>query len=111
MQVIHKKIPNSYNNEVEYVSQPLKCSYNFHVDDCDANINLGLVDLSYLSVFNDFDETVTYDRDMLHGRIIDDLSMSEINSTTAGNHKSTLGTCINDLENDTGAYTNFTPTK
>ena len=51
--------------------------------------------------FNDFDETVTCVRDMFHGRIIDDFSMTTIDSTTADNHESTLGTGTNDLEDDT----------
>ena len=58
-----------------------------------------------MSIFNDFDETVIYDWDMFHGRIMDDFSMTAVNSTTVDNHKSTLCTGTNDLEDDTGAHT------
>ena len=46
----------------------LKCSYNYHRDDCNGIMTLGLADVSYISIFNEFDDT---DRDMFHGRIID----------------------------------------
>ena len=72
------------------------------MDDCDEIMNLGLADVSYMSIFNDFDETVTHDRDMFHGRIIDYISMITIDSTTADNHECNLGTGTNDLENDNG---------
>ena len=79
-------------------------SYNHHVDDCDEIVNLGLADMS---VFNVFDETVTYDKSIFHGRIIDDFSVLTIDSTTADNHENTLGTGTNDLENDAGASTSI----
>ena len=68
----------------------LKYSYNYYMDDCDENMNLGLADVLYMSIFNDFDRTVTYDKDMFHGRIIDDFSMVTIDSTTTDNHNSTF---------------------
>ena len=49
-------------------------------------MNLGLADASYMSVFNDFDETVAYGKDMLHGRIIDHFSMLTVDFITADNH-------------------------
>ena len=48
--------------------QYLKCSYNYHMDNCDEIMTLGLADVSYMSIFNDF-QTVTYGKDMFHGRI------------------------------------------
>ena len=69
--------------------------------------DLGLADVSYMSIFNDFDETVTYDKYMFRGRIIDDFSMITIGSTTADNHECTLCTGTNDLEGDTGTHTNL----
>ena len=98
---------NSEEDEYEYVFQSLKFSYNCHVDDCDEIMTIGLADVSYLSIFNDFDETVTYSKDMFHGWIIDYFSVVTIDSTKADNHESTLGTSTNDLENDTGAHTNL----
>ena len=77
------------------------------MDDCDEVMNLVLADMPYFSVFNDFDETVTYCRDMFHGRIIDNISMITIDSPTADNHESNLGTGTNGLEDDTGAHTNL----
>ena len=53
------------------------------------------------------DETVTYGKDVFHGRIIDNISMVTIDSTTANNYKSTLVTGTNDLGNDTVAHTNL----
>ena len=82
--------------------QSLKCSYTYHMDDCNGIMTLGLPDVSHMSIFNDFDET---DRNVFHGRIIDDFSMITVDSTTADNHKSTLGTGTNDLGNDTMAHT------
>ena len=61
--------PNSDGNEHKYLYQSFKCSYNYHMDDCNGIMTLGLVDVSYMSIFNDFVET---DRDMFHGMIIDD---------------------------------------
>ena len=77
------------------------------MDVCDESISHGLADVSYMSIFNDFDESVTYGKDMLHGRILDGFSMVTIDSTTADNHDSTLRTGINDLENETWAHTNL----
>ena len=68
---------------------------------------LGLTDVSYMSIFNEFDETVTEGKDMFHGRIIDHFSMVTIDSTTADNLERMFGTSTNNLENDTGAYTNL----
>ena len=50
----------------------LKYSYNYHVDDCDEIMTLGLADVSHMSIFKDFEET---DRDEFHGRIIDQFAM------------------------------------
>ena len=58
--------------------------------------------MSHMSTFNAFEET---DRNMFHGRIIDEFSMITADSTTADNHESTLGTGANDLGNDTRANT------
>ena len=60
--------PNSDGNEYGYLHQSLKFSYNYQMDDCNAVMTLGLADVSYMSICNDFDETVTYDRDMFHGQ-------------------------------------------
>ena len=51
-------------------------------------------------ILNDFDETITFGNGVFHSRITDDFSMLTIDSTTANNHESTLGTDTNDLEND-----------
>ena len=45
------------------------CSHNYHMDDCNGIMALGLADVSHMSIFSDFDET---DRNVFHGRIIDD---------------------------------------
>ena len=45
--------------------------------------------------------------DMFHGRIIDDISATTIDSTTTEYHESILGTDINDLEDDSGPHTNL----
>ena len=45
--------------------------------------------------------------DVFNGRIRDDISMITINSTTADDPESTLGTGTNDLEHDSGAHTNL----
>ena len=66
-----------------------------------------LADVSYMSIFNDFDETVSYRKDMFYGKIVDDFSMKTIDSITADNHESTLGSGTNDWENDAEAYTNL----
>ena len=59
--------PNSDGNEYGDLYQSLVCSYNHHMNDCNGIITLGLADVLYMSIFNDFDET---DRNMFHGRII-----------------------------------------
>ena len=71
------------------------------MDDCNGTMTLGLADVSYMSIFNDFDET---DRDVFQGRIMYDFSMITVDSTTGDNHENTLGTGTNDLGNDTGAH-------
>ena len=81
------------------------------MDDCDEMLTHGLTDLPYMSVFNDFEETVTYGKDMFHGRIIEGFSIMTIESTTADNHEITLGTGTNDLENVTGLTQTFTLAK
>ena len=77
------------------------------MDDCGEIITPGFADVSYMSIFKDFNETVTYGKDMYHGRIIEDSSMVTIDFTMADNHDSTLGTSTSDLENDTGANRNL----
>ena len=72
------------------------------MDDCDEIKTLGLADVSYMSIFNDFDET---DREEYHGRIIDQFTMITVDSTPADIHESTLGTGTNDLGNVTRAHT------
>ena len=62
------KFPNSDRNECEDVYHSLKYSYNYHMDNCDEIMNLGLADESHMSFSNDFDET---DRNEFHGRTID----------------------------------------
>ena len=99
--------PNSDKNEHEYEYQSLRCSYNYHDDDCEEIRNLGLADASYMSIFYDFDETVTYGKDMFYGRIIDNFSMLTTDSTTADTHESMWDTGTNNLENDAGVYTNL----
>ena len=91
-------------NECRDLYQSLKCSYTYRADDCNEIMTLGLVDVSYMSIFNDFDEA---DRNVFHDRIINKFSIITIDSTTADNHKSTLGTGTNDLGNDTRAHTNL----
>ena len=100
------KCPNTDENEDEYVYQSLLCSYNC-VEDCDEISNLGLADVSYMSGFKYVDEIVTYGKYIFHDRIIDDFSMLTIDSITADNYENTLGADTNELENDTGAYTNI----
>ena len=77
------------------------------MDDCDCIMALGLAGVSSMSILNDFNETVTYGKDMFHFRIAHNFSILTIDSTTADNQVSTLGTGTNDLENDAGAYTNL----
>ena len=72
------------------------------MDDCDEIMTLGLADVSYMSIFNDFDEM---DRNEFRGRIIDQFSIITVDSVPADNHESTLGTGTNDLGNDTRAHT------
>ena len=57
-----------------------------------------------MSIFNGIDET---DMNVFHGRIMDDFSMITVDSTTADNHESNLGTGTNDFGNDTRAHTNL----
>ena len=57
-------------------------------------MTLVLEGVSHMSIFNDFDETGNNE---FHGRIIDQFSMITVNSATANNHESTLGTGTNDL--------------
>ena len=54
--------------------------------------------------FSMTDET---DRNVFHGRIIDDFSMITVDSTTAVNHESTWSTGTNYLWNYTMAHTNL----
>ena len=77
------------------------------MDDCNGVMTLVLADVSYTSIFNDCDETVTNDRDMFHGRIIDDFSMITVDSPTSDNHENTLGTSTNYLRNDSRTHTNL----
>ena len=98
---------NSDEDEYECLYQSLKCSCNYHMDDCDKIMTLGLGDMSHMLIFKDFDKAVTCGKDIVLGRIIDNFSMVTIDSTTAENHESTLCTGTNDLENDTGAHTNL----
>ena len=77
------------------------------MDDCDEIMIPELVDVSHMSIFNHFEETLKYDKDMFKDRIIGDFSMVIIDSTTADNHVSTLVTGTNDLEYHTGTHTNF----
>ena len=72
------------------------------MDDYDEIMTLGLADVSYMSIFNDFDET---DRDEFHGRLIDQFSMITLDSAPADNQESTVGTGPNDLGNDTRTQT------
>ena len=68
------------------------------MDDCDGIMTLGLADVSHMSIFNDFDETGS---NVFHGRIIYDISMITVYSTTADNHENTLSTGTNDFGNET----------
>ena len=65
-------------------------------------MSLGLADVSDMPLFNDFDDTL---RNVFHGRIIDEFSMITVDSATADNHETTLGSGTNDLGNDTRANT------
>ena len=53
------------------------------MDDFDEMMTLGLAHVSYMSIFNDFDETVIYAKYMFHGRKIGEFSVITIDSTTA----------------------------
>ena len=53
--------PNSDVDEYEYLYQSLRCSYNYHMNDCNEIMTLGLTNTSYMSIFNDFDETATWE--------------------------------------------------
>ena len=77
-------------------------SYNYHIDDYDEIMTLGLADVSHMSIVNDFGET---DRDEFHGRTIDQFTMITVDSAPTDNHESTLGTGTDDLGNDTRAHT------
>ena len=101
-----QQIVQTDGDEQEYLYQSSKCSYNYHMDGCNGIFTLGLVNVSYMSIFNAFDKTVTYDRDMFHGRIIDDF-FSMTTEDFTDNHESTLGSGTNDLGNDIGAQTNL----
>ena len=72
------------------------------MDDCDEIMNLGLADVSPMSIVNDFDET---DKDEYQGRIIDQFTMITVDSAPADNHESTLGPNTNDLGNGTRVHT------
>ena len=94
--------PKSGRNECGNLYQSLKYSYNYHMDDCDEIMTLGLAGVPHMSIFNDFDET---DRNEFHGRIIYQFSIIMVDPATADNHKITLCTGTNDLGNDTRANT------
>ena len=94
--------PKSDRNGCEGLYHSLKYLYNYHIDDCDEIMTLGLADVPYMSIFNDFDET---DRDEFHGRIIDQFTIITVDSAPTDNHESTLGTGTDDLGNDTRAHT------
>ena len=72
------------------------------MDDCNGIMTLELAGVSHMSIINDLDET---DRNVFHDKIVDKFSMIRVDSSTADNHESTLGTGTNDLENDTRAHT------
>ena len=94
--------PTSDRDDCEDLYHSLRYSYNQHIDDCDEIMSLELVDMSHVSIFNDFDDT----DDDCHGRIIiDKFTMITVDSAPADNHKCTLGTGTNDLGNDTRAHT------
>ena len=94
--------PNSDRNECGDLYHSLKYSYNYHMDDCDEIMTLGLADVSHMSIFNVFDET---DRNEFHGRIINHISMITVDSAPTDNHESTLGTGTNDFGYDTRTHT------
>ena len=102
MQDIQQIVQNSDRSDCEDLYHSLRYSYNYHMDDCDEIMTLGLADVSHMSIFNDFEET---DKDEYHVRIIDQFTMITVDSTPADNHESTFGTCTNDLGNDTRAHT------
>ena len=94
--------PNSDRDDCKDLYHSLRYSYNWHIDDCDEIMSLGLADMSHMSIFNDFDET---DDDYHGGIVMDKFTMITVDSTPADNHKCTLGTGTNDLGNDTRAHT------
>ena len=98
--------PNSDRDDCDDLYHPLRYSYNYHMDDCDEIMTLGLADMSHMSIFNDFDET---DKEECHGRILDQFTMITVDSAPADNHESILGTGTNDLGNDTRAHTTLYP--
>ena len=69
-------------------------------------INLGLADMSLMSIFNALVK-LPHMAKTYFMRIKDDLSMLTIDSTTADNGESTFGPATNDLENYNGNYTNI----
>ena len=89
--------PNFNDNEHEYVYQSLKHSYTNYFDYCDDIMNLGLANVSFMSLFNNLDQSATYGKDMFLGKIIDEYATLTIDSTTAANHEDTFGTGTNDL--------------
>ena len=93
--------PNSDRNKCEDLYHSLKYSYNYHIDDSDEIITLGLTDVPHMSIFNDIDET---DRDKFHGRIVDQFTMITVDFAPTDNHESILGTGTDDLGNDTRAH-------
>ena len=76
------------------------------MDGYDKFMTIALADLAYMSIFNDFDETIIYSNIMFHGMTINSFSMITTDSITDDNHEITLGTGINDFEIYTGAHTN-----
>ena len=58
--------------------------------------------MCHTSQFSMTDET---DRNVFHGRIINEFPMITVDSTTADNHESPLVTGTNDLRNDTRVHT------
>ena len=49
--------PNFDRNDCEDLYYSLMYSYNYHMDDCDESMTLGLADVSHMSICNDFDAT------------------------------------------------------
>ena len=74
------------------------------MDDCNEIMTIVLADVAHMPIFNDFNET---DKNVFHGWIINEFSMTTVDSTIADIHKSTLGSGTNDLGNNTRAHTNL----